>query len=352
MIDLTNPQDFKKIDPKNIYGSTEMLPDQCDQIWRDGKAVCFPKDYKEVENIVIAGMGGSAYGGHVISSLYRNNLPVPHVVHSDYELPGFVNEHTLIIIESYSGSTEESLSALENAKRRNAKITGLTSGGKLREVLKTNYPSLVFKPIHNPSGQPRLGAGYMVLGTISLLSQIGLLKIPDSEVIQAVSELREQQRSIKEGARQLASALQGYIPVIFSAEHLVGNAHILRNQFNETSKSFSAFSPLPELNHHLMEGLKNPTDKKLTILFLSSSLYSPVIQKRLELTKDVVTKNNIPFVEYQAQGTDELSQMLNVLSFGGYLSLYLALLYGLDPSLIPWVDYFKEQLKNKTSPRL
>ena len=226
------------------------------------------------------------------------------------------------------------------------KITGITSGDQLRDFFKaSNITSLIFDPKFNPSGQPRLGTGYMVLGTIALLNKLGLIAVSDDEVSQAIKELEENQESIKEKAQNLAGKIQGFIPVVISAEFLTGNAHILRNQFNETAKSFSAFSILSELNHHLMEGLKNPNDKKLLFLFISSNFYSDKLKKRLELTKDVVGKNNVVFDEYKPEGTSKLSQVLNVLSFGGYLTFYLAMLYGQDPSLIPWVDYFKEQLE-------
>src|SRR5258706_11460675 len=135
-----------------------------------------------------------------------------------------------------------------------------------------------------------------------------------------------------------------YIPVIFAADFLVGNAHIMRNQFNETSKSFSAFSDIPELNHHLMEGFKNPTDKKIITLTLDSSFYTNIIKKRVKLTQDVVAKNHVDALIYEAVGESKLSQVFNVLAFGGYITVYLAFLYGLDPSLIPWVDYFKQEL--------
>ena len=259
MVDLNNLEEIQKLDPKNVFGSTGMLSPQCEQIWNEGKSLSFPANYKFIENIVIAGMGGSAYGGHVVLSLFRNQLKIPFIIHSDYGLPQFVNENSLVVLESYSGSTEESLSAGEEAKKRGAKITGLTSGGKLAEFLKfNNYPSLIFDPKHNPSGQPRLASGYMVLGTIALLNQMRLLNVSDQEVSNTVENLNKQQKNIMEKAKTLAQEIQGYIPVIFAAEHLVGNAHILRNQFNETSKSFSAFEDIPELNHHLLEGLKNP----------------------------------------------------------------------------------------------
>lgn len=345
MIDLTNLEAIQKLDPKNIYESTGMLADQCAQIWQDARNVSFPDSYKNVENIVIAGMGGSAYGGYVVSSLFRDILTRPLLVWSDYGLPKFVNENTLVIATSYSGSTEEVLTSTQEAQRRGAKLVGLTSGGKLGEFLQKNsIPSLLFLPQFNPSGQPRLGTGYIVLGTIALLARIGLLSVDQPEVEKAVTELKQNYNFITSLAQDTAQKIVGNIPVIFASEFLVGNARILRNQFNETSKSFSAFEDIPELNHHLMEGFVNPKDKKLITVFLESGLYSEVIKKRITLTKDVVSKNSVESLSYKVQASTKLAQMLEVLSFSGYLSLYLALLYGQDPSLIPWVDYFKEKL--------
>lgn len=328
---------MNNLDPKNVLGSTEMFSDQCKQIWEDAKKITFPAEYQSIKNIVVCGMGGSAYGGYIVSALFKDTLKIPLISNNDYTLPSFADENTLVILSSYSGSTEEILSCAEEAKKFNCKVIGITGGG--------NFPGLIFDPKFNPSGQPRLGTGYMVLGTIALLNNLSVISISDEEAEKAILELETDTENIKTKAKELSEKIKGFIPVIFSAEFLEGNAHILRNQFNETAKSFSAFSPLPELNHHLLEGLKNPEDKKLFVLFISSDLYSEKLKKRVGLTKDVVGKNNVEFDEYRPAGTTKLSQMLNVLSFGGYLTLYLAFSYGQDPSLIPWVDYFKAQME-------
>jgi len=343
MIDLTNLEEIKKLDPKDVYGSTEMFPSQCEQTWNED--IKFDYDYKSIQNIILCGMGGSAYGGYVAQCLFKDELSVPIYSNNDYTLPAFANEKTLVILSSYSGGTEEILTCGEEAKNKNLKIVGITTGGKLSEFLKNNnYPSLVFEPKFNPSGQPRLATGYMVLGFMVILKRLGIIQINDGEFIKSLEELRSAINYIKEKSIFIAKSLTGYIPLVFCAEFLYGNAHILRNQFNETSKSFSSFEDIPELNHHLMEGLKNPLDKKIKIIFITSDLYSGIIKKRFDLTKDVIGKNNIEFLEYKPQGFTKISQILNTLAFGGYLSLYLALLYGQDPSLIPWVDYFKEKL--------
>ncbi|MBI3103718.1 bifunctional phosphoglucose/phosphomannose isomerase [Candidatus Daviesbacteria bacterium] len=338
---------MNNLDPKNVLGSVEMFLDQCEQIWQEAKNVQFPDHYRQIKNIVICGMGGSAFGGYVVSSLYKDQLKVPFISNNDYSLPGFVSENTLVILLSYSGTTEEVLSCLEEAKGRRVLISGITIGGKLGDFFQENkVPTLRFNPRFNPSGQPRLAPGYMVLGLIGILNKLGMVSVSDEEVRRAISEVKENQESIKSAAKNLAKKIYGSIPVIFAAEFLSGNAYIIRNQTNETAKSFASYSLLSELNHHLMEGLKNPPDKKLFVLFLNTDLYSDKLSKRVELTKDVVGKNGVGWSEYQPSGSSKLSQVLNVLSFGGFLTYDLAMLYGQDPSVIPWVDYFKERLEN------
>lgn len=344
MVDLNNPSTFKHLDPKDVFGSTGLLEAQCKQVVQDFKKIKVPNDYKNIKNIVISGMGGSSYGGHVALSLLKDQLSIPLYVNNDYFLPGFVNEQSLVILISYSGSTEETLASSEDAKKRGAKIAGLTSGGKLGDFLKTSSDFYyIFDPKNNPSGQPRLGTGYTVLGTLLLLDKLGI-GVSFEQVDAFISELDSNTKEIKNTSIEFAKKLQGNIPLIFAADFLEGNAHIIRNQFNETSKTFSAFSPVPELNHHLMEGLKYPKDKKLKVLFLESDLYSDIYKKRLKLTQDVISKNQIEFISFRPHGSSKISQVLATLSFGGYVTFYLGILYNEDPSLIPWVDYFKEQL--------
>lgn len=346
MIDLSNLEEIKKLDPKNVYGSTELILDQCSQIWEDSKPLSFSKEYSNIKNIVFSGMGGSALGAQVVYHLFKNELKVPFYINNDYHLPGFANENTLVFLSSYSGSTEETLSSANEAITKGCKVIGITTGGDLSKVLyDQNLPFMKINPINNPAGQPRLGSGYTIFGLISVLSKVKAINITDKDVQVALDSAKKLKEDAKKKAQEFANNFENTIPVIFAAEFLVGNAHVIRNQMNETAKTFSAYSPLPELNHHLMEGLKNPPENKLRILFIDSNLYEDITKKRIKLTKEVVSKNGIPYSEYEAMGDSKLSQALNVLSFGGYLTFYLALLYGLDPSLIPWVDYFKEQLK-------
>lgn len=353
---LDNQKLIKKLDKQGMLGSIESLGLQCQQAWDDVKKIKVPKNYRHVKNILINGMGGSGLGGHIIESLYGREIKVPFKVINSYNLPGFVNSQTLYILSSYSGTTEEILATFNEARKRNAKLLIICAGGKLAQLAKRyKIPAYIFNPIYNPSNQPRMGLGYSVFGQLGLIKKSGLIKLSDSDVSQAIQNvvLLHQKNGFKNKAKQnkskiLAKQLHNKIVVIVGAEHLSGNAHVIANQINENSKNFSAYFLLSELNHHLMEGLIHPVNntRQLHFLFINSPAYSNNIIKRLNITKQVLRKNNIGFSEYKTVTKSKLSQVAEVLLVGSYVNYYLALLYGIDPSPIPYVDYFKKKLKN------
>lgn len=329
------------MDPNDIYGSTKLFGDQCQQMvdeWYEPDPIKY-----HINNIVICGMGGSAYGCHIVQSLCTS-IKVPLVLCSDYNIPEFVDNNTLVILTSYSGDTEEIISCANDAINRRAKILGLTSGGKLKDLLSEVFPIICFDSKNNPSGQPRLGMGYIVVGTLLLLHNVGIINLDREELVDAINEVRLVQDELDAQAKEIASSLNGYIPLIFAAQHLVGNAHVIRNQFNETSKSFACFEDIPEHNHHLIEGLKFPQDNKLKALFLLSDKYTDKHTKRISLTIDIIDKNGIQTIPFHLSGSTKLSEVLKTLSFGAYLTLHLAIIYKVDPSMIPWVNYFKQEL--------
>lgn len=343
---LDDRNQIAKIDKKNVYTSVGELPKQFRQAWGETQEIRFPEGYKKAKNIVLCGMGGSAYAAYFVKSLFGNSLSVPFDLVNGDTLPAYVNEDTLVMLSSYSGSTEEAISCANQALEKKAKITAVASiGSKLAKfTTDNNYPSYLFDPKFNPAGQPRLGQGYMIAGHMGILANIGFIDLPSNDVGDAIDSLEKSSGSIDQIAKETSKKFVEKIPVVVASEHLAGNAHTLRNQFNETAKTFSAYSLIPELNHHLMEGLLHPEESPLKFLFLRSSLYSPAIQKRFDLTKEVIGKNKIDTVEIDILGDTPLKQMLYALSFGGYMTFYLAIIYNQDPSVIPWVDYFKDKL--------
>lgn len=345
MINLDNLAEIKKLDQGNALESISQFPAQCEQAFEEAKKITFPSDFQNAKNIVIAGMGGSALAARIVKSFFLTQLTKPVELVTSYELPYYVSDNSLVFLSSFSGTTEETLTIGNQAKKRGAKITGITSGGKLADFFKiSSYPAYIFTPKYNPSKQPRLGQGYMVTGTIVMLSQLGLFDLAFEEIVEATQKLYH--FDSKNLAKKVAQKCHGRYPVLFSGDIYEGALHAVRNSFNETSKQFAAYFSIPELNHHLMEGFSFPKDnsKKLLVIIFESLLYSPKIGQRIEITKDVLSKNNIDYLSYRLKSETTLSQMLEILQFGGYLTFYLAIVNGVDPSKIPWVDYFKKRL--------
>lgn len=351
---LDNITKIKKLDQSNILDSIELLGEQLAQAFTEAKALKLPASYKKVAKIVINGMGGSGLGAHFIKALFFQKLKVSlDNIHS-YNLPGVIDKNTLYIFSSYSGNTEEILYSLESAIKAKAKILCVTSGGKLGELVKKNkIPSYLFNPRYNPSGEPRLGLGYAVGGLMGVLKNLKLLSLLETEMQAALSTLIKGHQEFgvnipygENQAKQIAVKFTGRLPLIIAADFLAGNAHIFANQLNETGKNFAIYFLVPELNHHLMEGLANPktNPKNLIFFFAESGLYYDRLQKRFEIMKDILRRHKIDYVSYNLQGKTELSAALELLLFGSYVSYYLARQNNLNPAAVPWVRYFKSQL--------
>lgn len=354
MHNLDDVDAIKKIDAVNVLGSIEQLGSQSRQAWDEVHAIPFPDSYKNATNIVFSGMGGSALGAYVNKSLFWDTLSVPFEIVNDYHLPPYTDERTLVILSTYSGTTEETLHCAAEAVAKKARVTALTTGSRLGEfIAKNNLPSYIFVPSYNPSNQPRLGSGYSVVGLLSLLDALGYVSVNQSDIdeIESLLTIGNERfgviaKEINNPAKQLAKAWNQKIPIIVAARHLTHVGRVLRNQIHESAKCFSAYHDIPELNHHLMEGLTNPKTNKdmLRFLFLDSGLYDGKIQKRMMITKDIVIKQGIIVDSYKPNAKSRIAQAMECIQFGAYVNYYMAMLSDLDPSKIPWVDYFKSEL--------
>ena len=343
-----------RLDRSGVAGSIESLGLQFRQAWDEATKIVIPKSYRKIDTILINGMGGSSLGGHIIEALYGDRLKVPIKVINSYTLPGFVNSRTLYIISSYSGTTEEPIGTFQDARKRGAKILLISTGGTVAQYAKRyRIPAYIFSPEFNPSNQPRMGLGYSIAGQLAMLKKTGHLKVSNNEMKKVIDGVVGLHRKFglkipfrNNEAKKIAQRLYGKIPVIVGAGHLMQNAHVMANQINENSKVFSMYFVIPELNHHLMEGMRFPvTNKKqLHFLCIESSKYFKKVQKRFMITKKVLLKNSISHSTYTAAGATKLHQVFELLVFGSYVNFYMSMLYGIDPAPIPYVNYFKKQL--------
>lgn len=345
---------IKQLDKSNVYGSVEELSKQCLHAWEETKNLIIPSSYHNVNKILMTGMGGSGLGARIIESVYGNNLKFPLARLNDYDLPGWVDEQTLVICSSFSGTTEETVENASQAQEKGAKWMAVGAGGTLIELAKkNNVPYYQIVPTYNPSKQPRLAIGYQVVGQLTMVSKTGIIDFNEKEVKTVVAEMQKMIDELKlstptnkNPAKQVAQKLYEKKVIFVAARHLIAAAHTAKNQMNENAKHFSAIYDLPELNHHLMEGLRFPSSnqKDLVFVFVTSKLYPKRIQQRFEITEEIVKKNKIQTVMWEAKSQDFLSQAFEFIQFFGYVNFYLSMLNNLDPAPIPWVDYFKTKL--------
>lgn len=355
MKNLDNIKFIKNLDSDKVLDSIEMVGEQINQAWQEFKQIKLPKDYLSINNVLINGMGGSALGSHVLRSLFFDQIKVPFGIINSYQLPASLNSKTLYVLSSYSGDTEEPLATVSEAKKRGAKLFGIASGGKLAQLIKQGkILGYVFQPTFNPSAQPRMGLGYSLAAQMALFKKLGLIKTTDQEIknlLPLVSKLQSRfgvSSPFKNNpAKKMAVDLQGKMPIIIASGFLSGNAHVFTNQINENAKNFASYFLISEMNHHLLEGLSFPKANKndLSFVFFESDLYYQKNRLRHQITRKVLTKNGINNINYKLQSAAKLSQSIEMMIFGSYASFYLAILNKVNPSKIPWVDYFKSELK-------
>ena len=356
MINLDNKEEIIKMHGSdNITISIDSLPKQLEHSFIDASKIIFPDDFKHISNIVVAGMGGSRFPALIIKELFKQEITIPIQINDDYHLPGFVNSNTLVILSSYSGTTEEVIAMGLEAQKKGVKLTGICAGGEVETFLKgIHAPLYVFDPIYNPSKQPRIGFGYAIGGLLGILTQLGVIQINPQEILVAIHDLPNLIEEYKihtpketNPAKQLAEQLYQKYPYYIVSEFLTGVGNAIQNQTNETAKQIASYRIIPELNHHLMEGLQYPDGlKEMGIfVFFYSKNYSPSIQKRFSITKDVVEQNKLKTIWHELKGETKIKTTFELMALGSYISMYLASIYGVNPAEIPFVNYFKDQLK-------
>jgi len=341
---------IQRLDQADMLGSIGTIPDQVEAAWGEISGSRFSNLGHKVNHIVVVGMGGSALGAHLIQHVFRDELRIPLTVVSDYSAPAWIDEKTLIILSSYSGGTEEVMAIAEYAISKKTPMVVLTTGGDLQAFAEKNsLPAVVFSSELNTCGQPRIGLGYAVTYLLAIFCQLRVLELASTEISRIIMQLRQMNRCYAnpEGenpAYQLASITSGKSVMILASEHLTGNAHIMANQWNENAKNLAMWFAIPELNHHLLEGMSHPRSNRehLAAVLIQSDLYDMRNQKRHEITRALLEEQGIRCLIVPARGETALEQAYNLLLLGAYASFYQAIMNDVDPSPIPWVDQFKQ----------
>jgi glucose/mannose-6-phosphate isomerase len=342
---------FKQLDTLNMLGEIDGLPDQLQKAWDLGGTQPF-RDLKDLQSIVIAGMGGSAIGADLVTALVSSSIRVPVTVHRDYGLPAFAHgKQTLVICSSHSGNTEETLDSFETALQNDCSILAICTGGELAKRAAAKNLS-VWKFDHK--GQPRAAVGFSFGLLLSLLFRLGLIPDPSRDVADAVASMKRSQRhlcadipAVHNSAKRYAGQLMGRWVTVIGAGILAPVARRWKGQLNEIAKAGANFEFLPEADHNALAGTVHPHDTlnaHTMTLFLRAPSDHPRNRLRSDLTRHNYMVEGLNTDVIDARGDNPIAHMWTLILFGDYMAYYLAMAYGVDPTPVAALVNFKEAM--------
>ena len=308
-------------------------------------------EYPKPSNVIVAGMGGSGIGGDMLKDWAKNQACIPIEVSKDYQLPEYAGKSTLVLITSYSGDTEETLSAFLDAMERKCMIFCISSGGALLE----NAERLNLPFLRVAGGMPpRAALPFLFLPLLVYMEKAGLVSGALEEFSEAVTLLKKismdnaPDKPIMENySKALALNIGKTSPIIFGFDFYRSVAMRFKQQFNENSKVPAKWDIFSELNHNEIVGWERAgkLSKSFSAIFLRDREEPTAIQSRIEITKELMEQEDVGLLEVQAQGKSRLARMLSTVLIGDFTSVYLAVLRGVDPTPVKTITYLKDTLK-------
>jgi len=342
-----DPSTIAARDPQRMLDLVMRFPQMCEEAW--GLAPSPAVTVRSPQAVVAVGMGGSGIGGDLLRAVLSDEAAFPVVPVKDYRVPAFAGPATLVFACSYSGETEETLAAYQEAAGRGAPCAVITSGGALlRQAQQRRHPAVVV-----PSGlPPRAALPYLFLPMLSILGRIGAVRNFDADLREAVQVLQGVTADLGPArpdnpARRLAEALVGRIPVVYSGvPFLEPAAERWKDQFNENAKTFAVWNTFPELNHNetVGWGLDDALARVLHVILLRDAGEPERLALRAAITRDLAFARAAGLDEVRAVGTGKLARLLSVILTGDFVSWYLALLRNVDPTPVAVIGELKRRL--------
>lgn len=343
--------DIKRLDPTGMYDWIRNFPEQIEDAVRMGTSTPLTLRTSGIQNIIVTGLGGSAIGGNLLRSYLANELDLPFIVNRHYRLPEFVGTKSLVIVSSYSGNTEETIAAHADAVKRKARVLCITTNGETMKMAKKfKHPV-----IEIPKGlSPRAALGYSFFPLLVAFFRLGLIKNKTKHIAETVKLLRAESsvlsnpESSDNTALQLATTLQGKLPIIYApTEHFDAVAVRWRGQISENAKQLAFGHVLPEMNHNELVGWKHPVQllKQLHVVFLRDAGTHKRIAMRETITKQIVLSYAGGVTDVWSKGRSLLARMFSLIHLGDWVSFYLAILNNEDPTPVKVIDYLKEELR-------
>lgn len=343
---------LSELDERGILNILARFDRQIEEALQIGLAADLPTDAGSVRNIVISGLGGSAIGGDFLRAYLGRSLRLPLLVNRSYSVPGFVDESTLVILSSYSGNTEETISAFEEARSAGARLLCIASGGQVERMAEAAGCPCLKIPTGYP---PRTALAYSAIPILQAFTRLGLAPDFSKEVRNSVAWVRHKIQLLapecpfKENqAKALARSLYRKIPVIYgSQDRLDAIALRWRCQVSENAKQLAYSASLPEMNHNEIVGWKHPTPglRQVLPVFLRDREDHPRIQIRAEITREMLAGRSGAVLEFWTDGETWLERLWTLVLLGDYASVYLAFLNQEDPSQIDAIEGLKNRLK-------
>jgi len=328
--------EIKKIDKSNMYN---VISESAEQLKKGLELAKNAKIEGDFKNIIICGIGGSALPSNILTSLNKTDIPI--YIHRDYNLPQKADEHSLIICISYSGNTEETISALQEAISKKLRVICITTGGEIEKLCQENTIPLV----KIPSGiQPRMATGYIFSALIKILENSEVIKKISTEILETGEELKKINSLLENEGKKLAKKLFKKIPIIYASNKFKEIARILKIKFNENSKIPAFYNYFPELNHNEMIGYTN-AKKYFFVIIIQDSDDHPRILKRMQLTAKLISQKGIQTETINIKRGSILFKIFSTLLLGDWASYYLALEYKIDPTPVKMVEEFKKLMQ-------
>ncbi len=343
---------IRKLDSGGMLGILSDFPGQLRRALRNSEYRGGGLSRLRYANIVFTGLGGSAIIGAIVRACVLDEISVPFLVNRDYFLPGFANSKTLSFICSYSGNTEETVNAYKDAKRKGVSIVVITSGGALELMARKDSCPLIKVPGGLP---PRCAIGYSLVPVIVLLSRLGLIKDKTADIEEAVGLVMHLRDKLigpevvlrRNKAKRIAHQMAGRPCAIYGwSKNMDCVVTRWRTQINENSKMLTTTGLLPEINHNEIVGFRYPKEvlKDMTVIFLRDKGDYIRIQERIKITASLIKKRVHKVIEVSSEGKGTLSRLCSLIYIGDFVSFYLAVLNGEDPTPVKEIDYLKKEL--------
>jgi len=324
-----------------MRGYIEGFINQLEKAYEIGSSTKFTIKDKKISNVLICGLGGSGIGGAIVAKFAQSRAKIPFSICNDYHIPTFVNEETLVIASSYSGDTEETLTAVKEAQNKGAEISAVTSGGELKDICESNGYNYITIPGGNP---PRTCIGFSLTEQIFILIKYGIL---NSSVLDELQEsillLKTNREFVKEEADNVAEVLVNKLSVIYSVDQYEPVSIRFRQQLNENSKELCWHQKFPELNHNEIVGWASGNSNMAVVIMRNQDDYYRT-KERIEFMKKVVKEKGASITEIWSKGDSFLERAIYLIYLTDWVSLFIANKKGVDPIEIRVIDALKDHL--------